>query len=148
MNDPRPDAELRERFQQLRSEDRSAAPDFAAMIGGVRDDGSREGAVPPVVRGEAGLGRSAWHGRRWVWAAGSLAAAAAVAAVMVFNPAARADREFERTIRSFAAASGGWRTPTDVLLDIPGSEITRTVPRIGAPDGLEGLNGAARRNRS
>jgi hypothetical protein len=147
VNDPRPDAELRERFQQLRSEDRSAAPDFAALIARVRD-GSPEAVGPAPVGREAGFDRPWWWARRWVWAAGSLAAAAAVAAVMVFHPAGRADREFERTVRAFAAASGGWRTPTDVLLDIPGSEITRTVPRVGVPDGMEGLNGAARRNRS
>ncbi len=149
MSDPRPDADLRNGFQQLRSEDRAAAPDFARVMERVRDDlasgGARTGASTDRGRG----GHGSWRRRsRWMVAGGTLAAAAALAAFLLFNPEARADREFERTVATFTTAVAGWRSPTDVLLDFPGSELTRSVPRIGNPTWPSGAAGRGRRNRS
>lgn len=83
---------------------------------------------------------------RWIWAGASVAAAAAVAALMLFHPDARADREFERTVRDFAESTR-WTSPTDVLLELPGSEIMKSIPRVGAP-GWTGVAGTPRRLRS
>lgn len=147
MNDPRPDAELRERFQQLRSEDRAAAPDFAVMFEQARAEAAAGGAAevgvahPVRPRGFQRVARS-----RWMWAGGSVAAAAAVAALLLFHPGARADREFVRTVREFAESTR-WRSPTDMLLDLPGSEIMRSIPRVGSPS-WTGAAGTPRRLRS
>jgi hypothetical protein len=148
VSDPRLDADLRNRFQQLRSEDRAAAPDFAAMVERVREAPASGDPVPGVRRGTEPAGPGSWRGPRRLVAGGTLAAAAALAAFLLLNPQARADREFERTVRRFTTATAGWRSPTDVLLDFPGSELTRSVPRVGGPAWPDGSVGAPRRNRS
>jgi hypothetical protein len=148
VSDPRPDADLRDRFQQLRSEDRAAAPDFTAMLERVREDlaGGDARSSMSTERGRAGL---VWWRRRsrWLLAGGTLAAAA-LAAFLLFNPEARADREVERTVETFTTAVAGWRSPTDALLDFPGSEMTRSVPRVGSPTWPSGRTNPGRRNRS
>ncbi|MGD8276634.1 MAG: hypothetical protein PVH00_01350 [Gemmatimonadota bacterium] len=148
MSDPRPDADLRDRFQQLRSEDRAVAPEYAAMMERVRADlGEGVTAVGPDRRERV---RSRWWRRhpRWLVAGGTLAAAAALATFLLFNPEARADRAFERTVETFTTATGGWRSPTDRLLDLPGSELMRSVPRVGNPTWPGSGTGGARRTRS
>jgi len=147
VNDPRPDAELRERFQQLRSEERAAAPDFAELV-----ERARAGSDPGA--GIAGRdSRTARPGglhrvlrSPWIWAGGSVVAAAAVAALMLLHPGARADREFERTVREFAESTR-WTSPTDMLLELPGSEIMKSIPRVGAPSWTD-VAGTPRRLRS
>jgi len=149
VSDPRPEADLRNRFQQLRSEDRAAAPDFASVMERVREDLASGEARRRVPADHGRAGFAGWRRRaRWKVAGGTLAAAAALAAFLLFNPEARADREFERTVETFTTAVSGWRSPTDVLLDFPGSELTRTVPRVGNPTWPSGTAGQGRRNRS
>lgn len=149
MSDPRPDADLRNRFQQLRSEDRAAAPDFATLMERVRDDLSSDVTSGSKTERRARAGSGWWRRHPpWLVAGGTLAAAAAVAAFLLFNPEARADRAFERTVESFTTATGGWRSPTDGLLDFPGSELTRSVPRVGSATWPGAGTGDARRNRS
>ena len=143
MNDPRPDAELRDRFQRLRSEERDIAPDFGAMLEHAR--AVPHDAEPANVLPDAAVRRIR---RRWFWAGGSVAAAAAIGALLLLGPGMRADRRFERAVRTYASLAGGWRTPTDALLQFPGSEITRSVPRLGTTDWPAGAVDAPRRARS
>lgn len=147
MSDLRPDADLRQRFQQLRSEEREAAPDFGAMLAEVRAALESGAAAAVADRGEAASVRLRGR-RRWLWAGSSVAAAAAVAALVLFNPDVRADRQFEAAVRAYASVAGGWRTPTDALLEIPGSEMTRSVPRLGTTDWPGGAGDASRRDRT
>ncbi len=140
MSDLQRDDDLKARFQELRAERRGAAPDFAAMMARVRADVEVGVPVEPLTR-------SSRRRLRWAWAGGSLAAAAAAVGLLFFNPGARADREFERVVRSYTASAGSWRSPTDGLLQLPGSEIMRSIPRIGIPNGPSGAT-APRSNRS
>ncbi|MCA9737993.1 MAG: hypothetical protein R3E98_21470 [Gemmatimonadota bacterium] len=132
MSDPLRDSDLRARFQRLRSEERDAAPDFAAMMEDVR------------TRTTGGVGPTAprRHRMRWWWAGGSLVAAAAAAAVLWVGPELQAEREFERTVREYSRTTAGMRLPTDGLLDMPGLEITRTLPNIGSFDWPAARTGA------
>ncbi len=156
MNDPRQNRDLKELFQGLRAEDGEGAPDFARLMGRVRQDAStldeeRSTQTPaPAIRGRRR--RSTAHGvvagqwvrghRRWAWA-GSLLAAAAVAGLLLLGPGRSADTRFEHAVRSFAVdpAGGGWRSPTDRLLHVPGQELLTTIPTIGRPSwpGREGV---------
>jgi hypothetical protein len=53
------------------------------------------------------------------------------------------DEDFERLVAAYAsqAAGGSWASPTSGLLDVPGMELMRSVPAIGAP--VRGLDPAA-----
>jgi len=147
VSDLQRDNDLKARFQELRSESRGSAPDFAAMMARVKAE-AEAGA-----QGESGMDapsrkRSGRRKGRWAWAGGSLAAAAAAAGLLFFSPSARADRDFERTVRSYTDAAGSWRSPTDRLLRVPGSEITRSIPSIGIPNTPSGASRAPRSDRS
>jgi hypothetical protein len=66
------------------------------------------------------------------WAGGLAAAAALV--LLLANPRGRAsEAAFERAVRAFQTdpALGAWRSPTDVLLDVPGSGLISSLPAIG-----------------
>jgi hypothetical protein len=125
-----PDERLRERFQRLRSDtEAEGAPDFRAMLERARSDAAA-GAESPMA-----LPRRA--ARRRVWWTGGLtgaAVAAALAAVLLTRDRPDPDVEFERLVASFStdASLGGWRAPTDALLNVPGSEVTRALPSVGA----------------
>ena len=72
---------------------------------------------------------------RRVLYAGGLAAAAMIAALLVVPRARSNDDDFERAVRAFQSdpALGAWQSPTDALLDVPGSQLISTVPRVGTP---------------
>ena len=140
----RDDQRLGQRFEELRAESRGpgAAPDFASMMA----EAKRQAAEAPALEVAAGSSGSTdadprragirSHGR-WARLAGwaSVAAAAAVAGLMVMDRAPSADQEFERLVAAYSAEPGGaaWRSPTSGLLNVPGIDLTRSVPSIGGP---------------
>ena len=148
MSDPMQDHDLRDLFQRLRAEDRPTAPDFGLMMdrareeAGGRDQHVREGvhAFPGIRAGDrirnARTSVETWvrlH-RRWAWTGGLATAVVAMALLLTGQPA-RTDADFERVVGSYTAdpAMGAWTSPTDGLLQVPGIDLLRTVPRIGSP---------------
>jgi hypothetical protein len=125
MTDHVPD-DLRERFQAMKRADAGRAPAFQTLMARARSQATAPASpirrLPTPV-----LKRLAWGG------AGALAAAAVVALVVV--PRTRAsnqDAAFEQAVRTFSAspAMGAWRSPTDGLLDVPGSRLITTTPSV------------------
>lgn len=113
------DRDLGALFQRQREKDLAGAPSFARIIG------RTERPQAPRVR----------IGRRFAMAA---------AATMLFAAGTLAvlhQRSPTRDTRTPDLLSGltnsVWRAPTDFLLDVPQSELTRTVPTFGAT--LRGL---------
>ena len=106
MNDD--DRELREVFQQLKEADRARTPSFRAPA---------MGAAPrrrPMVR---------------------VALAAAIVGITVVL--ARPDQTPRTAAHQFVdLGAAAWRSPTDFLLNTPGSELLRSMPAVGWPDEL------------
>jgi hypothetical protein len=124
MNDRQPDTELRARFDAQRRADASEAPPFASMLARARAE--VEGAAPAVAARRLRL-------RRLMYA-GGLAAAAAIAALLIVPRSRSPEAAFERAVRAFQndPALGAWQSPTDGLLNVPGSQLISTVPSVGA----------------
>jgi ferric-dicitrate binding protein FerR (iron transport regulator) len=127
MTNQPPDPDLRELFQELRARDERRAPGFREMLAGARQE---------ALEGKTGEDME-WHRgrrirRRVAWG-GSLLAAAAAAIVLLLPGRGTSEAAFERAVRSYSASSAGgaWRSPTDALLDLPGSEVLTTLPRVG-----------------
>ena len=136
--------ELRERYAQLRAEDRTRKPEIEAVLERARaqvlEEASRQSEAGPaeVVPIEAGRrGLLSRRAPRWTLAAGSLAAAT-LAAIMLTQPTA--DEDFEALVTGFATdvAGGIWRSPTAGLLEVPGIELIRSIPSIGGTVDLGG----------
>ena len=115
--------ELRTRFEELRRLDATRAPSFADIMARAQAEAS----------GDVGESRRAARVslRRLGWA--GLAAAAAIAALLVIPRGRSSEAAFERAVQAFHAdpALGAWRSPTDGLLDLPGSRLISTVPSVG-----------------
>jgi hypothetical protein len=127
MTNQPPDPDLRELFQELRARDERSVPGFREMVAGARKE---------TPEGKTGEGME-WHRgrrirRRVAWG-GSLLAAAGAALVLRLPRRGASEAAFERAVRSYSASSAGgaWRSPTDALLDLPGSEVLTTLPRVG-----------------
>jgi hypothetical protein len=121
MTDDIPD-DLRERFQAMKRADAGRAPAFEAVMARAR----AQAASPAPRDASPFLRRMAW--------VGGLAAAAAIVALAVV-PQTRStseDAAFEQAVRTFSAspAMGAWRSPTDGLLDVPGSRLISTTPSV------------------
>ena len=106
------DRELRKLFAQLKGEDRARTPSFRAPA--MRVAPRRR----PIVRV-------------------ALAAAIVVIAVVLARP--------DQTPRIMAGpavdlGTTAWRSPTDFLLNTPGSELLRSVPSVGSPDDWTPMN--------
>ena len=126
----REDEQLRARFGRLRSDlEREGAPDFRTMVERAKNAALLDRSTAPA------LAR-----RRWFTLSGwaVTAAAAALAGVLLSRRGSDADAEFDRLVAAYAsdAAAGAWRSPTDALLEVPGSELIRSVPSIGGIPGL------------
>jgi hypothetical protein len=103
------DAELRERFAQLRAEERSGIPRFEMNARGRR--------------------------RRVAWRL--IAATATLLLVILTTLAIRPHpTKFSDSDRAVVRSVAAWHPPTDFLLQTPGSEMLTTTPRI--PD-LKGI---------
>jgi hypothetical protein len=130
MNDQPRDPDLRGLFQELREEDQAGAPSFAGMMARAKEDAESLVERRPS-HGFSGRSRQL---RRVAWG-GSLLAAAAAAILLLLPKPSITEAEFEMTVRAFSAhpAGGAWRSPTDGLLDLPGSNVLSTLPSIGSP---------------
>ena len=147
------DEALRERFQRLRAEETSSAPDFQEMLAraeaeALADRPHSAADSPLATDGQASVGAravpisGARRGRlRFALTAGTLAAAA-LAGIMLLRPDA-GDQQFEALVTAYANETGVWRSPTDNLLAVPGMELLNTVPTVGWPYGSapEGAGG-------
>ena len=125
MSDLPQDSELRARFEQQKRADAQRAPSFADVMARAQTQIAAD-TVLPMRRESRVLRRFGW--------AGGLAAAAAIAALLVVPRMDATDREFEQAVQAFQAnpALGGWRAPTDGLLNLPGSQLISTVPSFGS----------------
>jgi hypothetical protein len=123
MTDRPQDAELRARFDAQRRADASQAPGFASMLARARTEAVAAGSAKAPRRIE----------RRRVMYASGLAAAAVIAALLVIPRTRSSEDTFEDAVRSFQnnPALGAWQSPTDGLLDVPGSRLITTVPGVG-----------------
>ncbi len=103
------ESDLRERFTQLRNEERLAVPRFHLE--------------PPRQR------HVAW---RWI-AATVIVLLAVVTGIAIRSRPTRFSESDRAAVRSVA----DWHPPTDFLLRTPGSEILLTTPRIPDLKGIE-----------
>ncbi len=135
---------LRERFQELRGEAEQPVrvPDFGAMLAQARADGAARPSFEGVDGGDAA--RAAGTHRRFLRAgAWASAALAATVAGLLLTDRRPSDDDFAQLVAAYAmdASGGAWRSPTSGLLAVPGMELTRSVPSIGAP--VRGLDPSA-----
>ncbi len=112
MSAEREDGELREHYQRLRRQDERLARPFSPL---------RQGARPQARTRNRGQLRHLLAA-----AALGLAVAAGVGALLWLRP-----RLAEPSAAAIARLSQ-WRAPTDWLLQTPGSQLLRGVPRLGA----------------
>ncbi len=132
MSEYRVDDGLRDRFQELRAETTRAdgTPEFGALLARAEADA----AARPTF--EIVAGGSGWSRRRIVrvgwWASAALAAT--VAGLLITNRGLSEDEEFARLVAAYAAdaSAGAWQSPTSSLLEVPGIELVRSLPSIGA----------------
>lgn len=121
------DPDLRALFQALREEDERRAPSFHRLFSEAQDR-----AEEPEASQAHGKSRTVHLRRRLAWG-GSLLAAAAAAAIWILPGGGTSDAEFVMAVSTFSSnpAAGAWRSPTDALLDLPGSEVLSTLPKLG-----------------
>lgn len=136
------DRDLLEAFEQLRADDRRRTPDAEAMFARARSEAAASAGRDGVV----GSPPSGWTGRarrasrlRWAVPGIGVAMAAAVAALLLVDPADDG-ADFDRVVEAWGQTGGSWRAPTDELLRMPGDELLRGLPRIG---GLPSLSPTA-----
>lgn len=124
----REEQELRDRFRDLRAVEERKVPDFHLLL-----ERAREGASGPESGRDRGWSTIRRKPRKVAWG-GSLIAAAAAAVVFLIRPSGISDSDFVQVVQSFSSdpASGAWRSPTDPLLHVPGSEFLSTFPSISA----------------
>ena len=124
MNNDRDDERLRRIFAELRQAGHAATPPFERVWAS---------AVAGKVRGNP---------RAWLAAAVSCIAVAVGVVVMVLRHGAPSGFEA-------AAQLAAWRSPTASLLRVPGTDILRVVPGVGAslvrPETLQPVIGGGSR---
>jgi hypothetical protein len=125
MSDRHQEPELRARFEELRRLDASRAPSFADVMARAEAEASRDAGSTSQHESRVSLRRFGW--------AGGLAAAAAIAALLVIPRVRSSEAAFEQAVQAFHTdpALGAWRSPTDGLLNLPGSRLISTVPSLG-----------------
>ncbi|HEY7396046.1 MAG TPA: hypothetical protein VH559_14425 [Gemmatimonadaceae bacterium] len=124
MSDELRDSELRARFDVLKRIDAERAPVFTDVMARAR---AEVAATPATTRTEWSL-----LARRYAWLGGLAAAATIVALIALPRHESREAAAFERAVQAFHSDSalGAWRSPTDGLLDLPGSRLIATTPSI------------------
>jgi hypothetical protein len=122
MSDRQQETDLRARFDAQRRADAQDAPAFADVMARAR----AEAASAPVATSPR------WHRHRTLYIS-TLAAAAAIAALIVVPRVTSNEDAFEQAVRAYesGAAAGAWRSPTDGLLNVPGSQLMTTMPNVG-----------------
>jgi hypothetical protein len=135
------DPDLRALFQALREEDELRVPEFDRLFSQARHAEKQE---------ELSLGSGRDRGtqlrRRLAWG-GSLLAAAAAAMIVLLPDSGTSDADFVLAVSTFSSnpAAGAWRSPTDALLDVPGSKVLSTLPKLGGPK-LPAISGTGSRS--
>ena len=121
MSDRQQDPELRAQFAELKRLDAGRAPSFAEVLARANEQAASAPPHPAVITL-----------RRVRWASG-LAAAAAIAALILLPRSRSNEAEFQQAVNAFATnpALGAWRSPTDGLLNVPGSQMMSTIPSLG-----------------
>jgi len=126
----KPDDDLRGAFQTLRAEERGAhrTPAFGPMLAEAK---RRAAARPPLDVVGGGPRRTLFRLGAWATAA----VAAGIAAVLLIDRPPSGDDDFARLVAAYTTEtqSGSWSSPTSGLLDVPGMDLTRSVPSIGSP---------------
>jgi hypothetical protein len=133
------DDRLRERFRELRGETTlsGSVPDFDAMLVRARAEAAARPSFGVMDGGATADGVGVRAERRFLragaWASAALAAT--VAGLLLTDRRPSDDDDFARLVAAYAtdASGGAWRSPTSGLLAVPGMELTRSVPSIGAP---------------
>jgi hypothetical protein len=97
------DREFRELYARLKAEDRAHTPPYRAPM---RAEPRRRPWSPRIA----------------------VAAAIVLIALILARPDAPPPHAFQPDLRRST-----WRSPTDFLLETPGSELLRTVPVVGSP---------------
>lgn len=111
------ETDLRERFAELRAEERSGVPRFEPRFESRFQRRPRERRRPV-----------AW---------GALAATAALLLVAILTVMTRPrPTRFSPSDRAVVRSVAEWHPPTDFLLRTPGSEMLRTTPQIPDPKGM------------
>ena len=132
MSEQRIDDGLRDRFHELRAttEQPGRVPEFRAVYD-LADTKARARPSLEVIDGAAYSRRQIV--RMGAWA--SAAIAAAVAGLILVERTPSEDEQFARLVAAYTSetAAGAWRSPTAGLLDVPGMDLVRSVPSIGAP---------------
>jgi predicted amidophosphoribosyltransferase len=125
MIDRQQEPELHAQFELQKRVDAQAAPSFADVMARAQAEATRDAVTVVPIHSRVVL-------RRFGWATG-LAAAAAIAALIVVPRVRSNDAQFEQAVEAFSTnpALGGWRSPTDGLLNLPGSQLISTVPSVG-----------------
>ena len=134
------DRDLKGLFNILRDEERGEIPAFQILMARAREEAL--GLEEPTARRALRP-----HPRKLVWG-GSLLAAAAAAVLIFLPPRGTSEAEFVQVVQMFSAdpASGAWKSPTDALLDVPGSEMLSTIPSVGSRTWLLEPNNRPPRN--
>ena len=124
MNDRQQDADLRARFQAQREAEVKEAPSFADMMARARTQAAHAVITPFRAPRTTIFRRIAY--------AGGLAAAAVIGGLLMVNPRSNEDA-FEQAVANYqsGAALGAWQSPTDGLLNVPGSQLITNVPSVG-----------------
>lgn len=106
------DEEVRDAFNALWRETQAFVPSFASLT--------------------SATAMNAWHRRRRRRRVAALTAAIVVPLFLALRARATHEPDFERFFALTGLDPGEvtWRAPSDFLLDIPGSELLRTVPLI------------------
>jgi hypothetical protein len=128
MSAERDDAEIREQYQRLRQQDERLARSLDAFRPAVRRLPRRQPYRQPYRRQAAGRGHRPQLRPRLAAAALGLAlAAGGVGALLWLRP-----RPAPLSEEAVIARLSHWRAPTDSLLQAPGDQLLRGVPRLGA----------------
>lgn len=142
MTRDRDEERLRQAFQELRTETGRGrgVPAFDAMLAEAERRAEERPALE-VVAGGAPVRTRRRLVRIGAWA--SAAVAATVAGLVLVDTAPGGEAEFERLVAAYASQTGpGLSSPTSGLLDVPGLDLVRSVPSIGAP--VRGLDPSSR----
>jgi len=102
------DEDLRDRFAALRREEEARTPEFARLL---------KTRVERV--------------RRWPAVSMTAAAVCTVIVIAVALWLGRAAWRPHQEQRAAVASITAWKSPTDFLLETPGSEMLRTMPELG-----------------
>jgi hypothetical protein len=133
VNGPAEDRDLREAFERLRlfMHEPGQSPAFRPMLERAGMDGTS--APTPTPTRLRSLPPRAGP-RPWLRSGSRAVLAAAAALVVLLAQGARdPELEFQRLVSAYGATALSWRPPTSRLLEVPGLELVRSLPAIGAP---------------